>query len=77
MLSRAEVSDRSRLRRAKHELPLTRAEEHEMHRKMHLAWSHGETAKWNLKLAAFSRRAQDPMRKGANMASASDGLRQL
>ncbi|CAK9004839.1 Protein phosphatase 1 regulatory subunit 12A (130 kDa myosin-binding subunit of smooth muscle myosin phosphatase) (Myosin phosphatase-targeting subunit 1) (Myosin phosphatase target subunit 1) (PP1M subunit M110) (Protein phosphatase myosin-binding subunit), partial [Durusdinium trenchii] len=33
---RPKVSDKSRLQRAKNELPLTRAEEHEMHRKMHL-----------------------------------------
>ena len=59
-LSEAEVSDRSRLQRAKHELPLTRAEEHEMHRKMHLV-RHVQSSLKILKLVAFSCRAQDPM----------------
>eukprot|EP00930_Biecheleria_cincta_P027556 TRINITY_DN19334_c0_g1_i1.p1 TRINITY_DN19334_c0_g1~~TRINITY_DN19334_c0_g1_i1.p1 ORF type:complete len:4939 (-),score=993.22 TRINITY_DN19334_c0_g1_i1:298-13221(-) len=32
------VADKARLKRASGELPLTRAEEHEMHRKLHLIW---------------------------------------
>eukprot|EP00434_Breviolum_minutum_P000358 symbB.v1.2.000302.t2/scaffold6.1/size569917/5 len=35
------VSDKARLRRTTKELPLTRAEEHEMHRKMHLEYTDG------------------------------------